>query len=270
MCVSKWKEDDGMKKPLLQAHRGVSTEFPENTVSAIMGAIEQGYPIIEIDPSYTADGVIVLLHDKTLNRTARKQDGSSVGEEKIFLADISYAECQTYDVGLWFDESFRGEKIPLLSEILEIAARHGTHVKIDNKFEAFPEQVMQTLFSICKNSGADIGFTCNSLEFVKLVLKNLPDATIHYDGVMTKEGLEALSALVDREKLVGWLPYPTPHNTWVKIDFVNDMLCALVKQYAKLGLWILSEESEYLDACEKYAPDIIETTGGIKIEKNLL
>ncbi len=55
---------------LYQAHRGVQKEYPENTMAAIRAAKEQGYDIIEIDPAVTKDGVIVLMHDDTINRRA--------------------------------------------------------------------------------------------------------------------------------------------------------------------------------------------------------
>ena len=51
----------------LQAHRGVSTEAPENTLSSIELAAAQGYAIAEVDVSVTKDGKFVLLHDDTLN-----------------------------------------------------------------------------------------------------------------------------------------------------------------------------------------------------------
>ena len=60
-----------------QAHRGVSTEYPENTMPAFIAAVEQGYTYIETDPLVTKDNVCVLMHDKTLNRTCRNDDGST-------------------------------------------------------------------------------------------------------------------------------------------------------------------------------------------------
>ena len=65
-----------MKNIKLQAHRGVSSDCPENTMAAFRCAALQGYDVIELDPDYTKDGKIVILHDKTLNRTARKADGT--------------------------------------------------------------------------------------------------------------------------------------------------------------------------------------------------
>lgn len=66
----------------LQAHRGVCTEYPENTMAAFWGAICQDYKIIELDPNVTADGKFVILHDNTINRTARRPDGSVVRENR--------------------------------------------------------------------------------------------------------------------------------------------------------------------------------------------
>ena len=62
---------------LLQAHRGVSSEYPENTMAAFRASVEQGYDLIELDPKHTADGKFVILHDKTLARTARDADGNA-------------------------------------------------------------------------------------------------------------------------------------------------------------------------------------------------
>lgn len=46
----------------LQAHRGVSTDAPENTMAAFREAVKQGYDTIEFDPKFTKDGVCVILH----------------------------------------------------------------------------------------------------------------------------------------------------------------------------------------------------------------
>ncbi len=252
-----------MKKPILQAHRGVSTDCPENTLSAIRAAGAQGYGIVELDPAVTCDGEIVLLHDGTVNRTARLAGGEALAAETK-ISDLSYAELLKFDFGLWFSPSFRGEKIPLLSEALAAAKAWNLAVKIDNKFQGFAPESIEKLFDIAEKSGADVGFTVNSLDFARLVCSRFPNATLHYDGEVTDEILQELSALVPKEKLAVWLPYPTELNTWVKVPFVSSELCEKVKKYAALGLWILSREEEYADAARRFAPDIIETTGGLK------
>ena len=74
-----------------QAHKGVSTENPENTMPAFVAAIEQGYDIIELDVAPTRDLRFVLIHDAKLNRTGRNPDGSELTEE-IKITDITYEE----------------------------------------------------------------------------------------------------------------------------------------------------------------------------------
>ena len=76
---------------LFQAHRGVSSEYPENTIPAFAAAARQGYQIIELDPLFTADGECVVFHDKTLNRTCRNSDGSEIAD-KIPLAELTFEE----------------------------------------------------------------------------------------------------------------------------------------------------------------------------------
>jgi glycerophosphoryl diester phosphodiesterase len=77
----------------VQAHRGVSTEYPENTMPAFEASYLQGYPIIEFDPLFTADGECVAFHDMTVNRTCRNADGSVI-EEKIRVEDLTLEQLQ--------------------------------------------------------------------------------------------------------------------------------------------------------------------------------
>ena len=85
----------------LQAHRGVSSDYPENTMAAFRASVAEGYDYIEFDPKYTSDGEIVILHDHTLDRTARKADGSRV-EKGTDIRKVTLAEARSYDYGLWF------------------------------------------------------------------------------------------------------------------------------------------------------------------------
>ena len=119
---------------LYQAHKGVSTENPENTMPAFRAAVEQGYDVIELDVAPTKDLRFVLLHDKLLNRTARLPDGSPLPEE-VPLSEITYGEALEYDFGIWFSEKFRGTKIPLFDDVLAFAKEKGVKLKIDNKYQ---------------------------------------------------------------------------------------------------------------------------------------
>lgn len=70
-----------------------------------------GAPGIEIDVRLTKDGEVVLMHDDTIDRTT---DGTgSVGE-------LNYNELEKYDAGIYYDESFAGEHVPKLDEVVEL------------------------------------------------------------------------------------------------------------------------------------------------------
>ena len=250
---------------IYQAHRGVSTEYPENTMPAFEAALREGYTYIETDPLVTRDGVTVLLHDKTLNRTCRNGDGSEL-IEKLSLSDLTYEEALAYDAGVAFDAKFRGTRIPKLSELLLLAEGKDVTVKIDNRIQNFGEDELESLFSTVELSSARVGFTSSSLAFIKRLLLRFPDAEIHYDGLVTEETLRELGALVGDNRLVVWLAIESPNTAWVKIPKATRELCELVKHYALLGLWILHEDAE-LETAKALGADIIETTGRLKPEK---
>ncbi len=97
------------RRLLLIAHRGYSSEAPENTFSAFDLAIERGYRDIEFDVQLSRDGVPVIIHDVTLERTTN-------GTGRV--ADMSYTELSKLDAGSWFSPSFANQRIPSLEDFL--------------------------------------------------------------------------------------------------------------------------------------------------------
>ena len=85
------------------AHRGYSADAPENTLVAYRLAKEKGFSYVECDISFTKDGVAVLLHDATIDRTT-----NATGN----ISDLNYDEIKDLDAGSWFDEKYKDEKIP--------------------------------------------------------------------------------------------------------------------------------------------------------------
>ncbi len=94
------------------AHRGASSEAPENTLAAVGQAIAKRADYAEIDVQETKDGVVILLHDSNLKRT------TGVDAE---VSDWDYKKIRQLDAGSWFSEEYKGEMIPTLAEILETA-----------------------------------------------------------------------------------------------------------------------------------------------------
>jgi glycerophosphoryl diester phosphodiesterase len=100
---------------LLIAHRGASGYAPENTMAAFRKAVAMGLSFIETDLQLSRDARFVAIHDDTVNRTTNGQGA---------VHDLSLAELRRLDAGSWFGNSFSGERIPTLEEILEFAKRH--------------------------------------------------------------------------------------------------------------------------------------------------
>ncbi len=122
----------GQKKDIhVFAHRGcwsknAQKEFiiPENSVAAVAEARKKGYEGIECDVRYTKDGVMVILHDATLNRTARNAGDYSRLEKPVRLEDITFEELRRDYVLESEDPSLR-TPIPTLEELLAECKRQG-------------------------------------------------------------------------------------------------------------------------------------------------
>lgn len=85
------------------AHRGASGYEPENTLRAVRRALEMGVDAVEVDVRLSRDGVPVVIHDETVDRTT---DGRGL------VGSMSVEELKRLDAG-------KGERIPLLNEVLE-------------------------------------------------------------------------------------------------------------------------------------------------------
>lgn len=95
------------------AHRGASAEAPENTLAAFRRAVALCADGIEFDVHLTADGVPVVIHDDTLERTT---DGTGP------VAELCGEALGQLDAGGWFDSSYAGEPVPTLEAALQLLA----------------------------------------------------------------------------------------------------------------------------------------------------
>lgn len=100
-------------RPLVFAHRGLSSLYPENSLAAFRAAREAGIPGIELDIHLTRDRRMAVFHDDTTERIVP-------GIGKGFSIETSdYALLAGLDIGSWKDPAFASERIPLLDHVLE-------------------------------------------------------------------------------------------------------------------------------------------------------
>lgn len=97
------------RKVFIWAHRGDSRHAPENTLAAFRAAEAAGADGVELDVHLTRDGVPVVIHDDTVDRTTAGQ--GAVARKRL-------RELRRFDAGSWFGPSFAGERIPTLEEVL--------------------------------------------------------------------------------------------------------------------------------------------------------
>jgi glycerophosphoryl diester phosphodiesterase len=109
---------------LLIAHRGASAYAPEHTLTAYRLAIVQDADYVEQDLAVTRDGVLICLHDDSLERTTNVEEvfpqrattDPVTGRRQWLAVDFTLAEIKQLDAGSWFDPKFAGERVPTWEE----------------------------------------------------------------------------------------------------------------------------------------------------------
>lgn len=126
------------KRIILAAHRGDRKRCPENTMPAFIAAEKLGCDMIEMDLHMTADGELVIMHDRSAKRTA--------GVDRN-LDEMTLAEVRELDAGALFSEEFRGTPVPTVREFCEWLS--GNEIMINWELKDYP-----------KNVGDEHAFTC--------------------------------------------------------------------------------------------------------------
>ena len=121
------------------AHRGWSERYPENTMPAFIAALEIGVDQLETDVHITKDGQLVLIHDRTVDRTT---NGSG------FVREYTLEQLRQLDAGSWKGQQFTGTKIPTFIELMELVKDHPT-LTLDVELKDYPEDVEELAFQVC-------------------------------------------------------------------------------------------------------------------------
>jgi glycerophosphoryl diester phosphodiesterase len=119
----------------LVAHRGASAYAPEHTLEAYTLAMTQGADFVEQDLAVTKDGILVCIHDLTLERTTNveevfpdrfvdyredKTTPAAVPARRWIVHDFTVAEIKRLDAGSWFGAKFAGARIPTFQEAIDL------------------------------------------------------------------------------------------------------------------------------------------------------
>jgi glycerophosphoryl diester phosphodiesterase len=189
--------------PRLFAHRGGGSLAPENTLASIRLGQSLGYAAHEFDVKLSKDGISLLLHDTTLERTTSGRGRA---------ADHTWKELLELDAGTWHSKPFRGERIPSFQDAVKLLRSKDTTANVEIKptpgFERVTgAQVAAEAARLWK--GAPILPILSSFSFEAMVAakESAPDLA---RGWLTKE-LEA--ADWDRLKALDAVALHTNHRT---------------------------------------------------------
>ena len=219
-----------IRKMEITAHRGASVKYPENTMSAFVGAKELGADWIELDVQQTKDRQIVVSHDTNLGRVT--------GVNKDII-DMDYSEIEKLDAGSFFNKKFKGEKIPLLSDVLKYAKDNNIRLNIElkptGKEVDFEKQVVDLIkeynfenrcvitsqvYSVLENV-KKVDKEIKTVYVMSIAIGNITDAK--YADAFSVEASNVNESLVNRVHNEGKELYAWTVNTEESINNMIDM-----------------------------------------------
>ena len=129
LCATMQSGSSNGSRKILVAHRGASAYAPEHTLDAYRLALAQGADFVEQDLQISKDGVLMCLHDLTLERTTDVEtlfpDRARVdagGRKTWAVSDFTVLELKRLDAGSWFKPEFKGARIPTFQEAIDLVA----------------------------------------------------------------------------------------------------------------------------------------------------
>lgn len=123
------------------AHRGASAFYPENTMAAFEGAIEFGADWIELDVQQSKDGKLFVMHDHSFYRTTGLRD---------FSWNLTFDEIEQLDAGSFFSDTYAGEKVPSLEEVIQLAKENHVRLNIEIKPSANDRDIEKNVVDLVR------------------------------------------------------------------------------------------------------------------------
>lgn len=160
-------------------HRGYSRKYPENTEVAYKGSKKLGVNEVEMDLVFTSDEVPVNLHDMTINRTARNNDGTQIEEEKN-ITEITYEEASQYDYGLWKGAEFKGQKLMSFEDAILICKKLDMRLHIDRASAHNSERLNIVKEIMVRNNFDNVLFYGYDVAGIDRIRSIFPNSSIVY------------------------------------------------------------------------------------------
>lgn len=216
------------------AHRGASAYAPENTLPAFQKAVELGADGIELDVHLSADGVLMVSHDETIDRCS-----NGTGE----IRSMTCEELKRYDYSHRFPE-YKGATIPTLREVYELIVPTGLTVNVELKTNVYEYPgIEKKCIALAEEAGMTerilySSFNPKSLERLHRLAPELPTALL-YEGFYP--------GIVMRARRSFWTAV---HPEYVDLYRNADRVKQLHAIGRKVHPWTVNEEKDFIRMIE--------------------
>ncbi len=228
VCICRQKN----KTVIITAHRGASGLAPENTMAAIVKAMEIGADFTELDVQESADGMLILMHDDSLQRTTGLEAG---------VWEKSFTELHNLDAGGWFSEEFKGEPIPTLKAIID-TVRDKMKLNIELKMNGHQKLLTDKVVAMVEEENFIQQCILTSFDFAEVdkIRKLNKSIKIGYIFSDLPEGVDVFTADVDllsvNKKLVNeeFVKKAHAHQKELHVWTVNEPKA--MRHFIKIGV----------------------------------
>lgn len=211
----------------IEGHRGCRGLMPENTIPAMMKALELGVTTLEMDAVITKDKQVILSHEPFFNHEITTgPDGQFITEQderNLNIYKMTYAQTQTYDVGLKPHPRFPNQRRlkatkPLLREVIEnVEAYHKlndgrevfynietkTQPATDNKYHPAPEEFVRTLMNVIHSEKIGARVIIQSFDYRTLQVVHKRYPTMKTAALVEEDDKRTLD---EHLKALGFIP----------------------------------------------------------------
>ncbi len=225
--MNPWRKDTN--KPMVLGHRGAMGLAPENTIAGIKEGIKHNVNMVEIDVQLSKDKKLIVIHDHTVNRTT-----TGTG----YVCELTSAQIKKLDAGIKFDKKFKGEKVPLLEEVIQFLLNHPNvklNIEIKNGPVFYPsieEEIVKIIDEYKFYNQVIIS------SFDHLTLKKIKDINPEiYTGLLYS------SRIYNLEKYVEELQLSAIHPLWFYLT--PEIVDSMHKMNIAVNTWLINDMELY-------------------------
>ncbi|MCW3111673.1 MAG: hypothetical protein JWR18_69 [Segetibacter sp.] len=225
-----------------QAHRGGRGIFPENTIPAMLHAVDLGVTTLEMDAMITKDKQVILSHDPYFNPDiTTKPDGSFLSaqeEKKLVIYQMPYEEISRFDVGMKVHPKFPQQKKmkavkPRLADLIDSVETYTTSGKLpakfynietkskastDNLYHPVPAEFVELLVQVIRTKGIESRTIIQSFD-----VRTLQYLHQKYPSIKTAFLVEGVGSLQNQLSKLGFTPtIYSPEFRLVNQQLIND------------------------------------------------